>query len=125
MKPKANPICRNADTQCGVETERVYAAPGIVIKGAAFKNNYDVPQSNAELGMPSEYELSREFTKPPEYFISAADLDLKKDFDAGKEAKKEAARVKAEKVKQTNPELYKNFRNAQDKARQKLKDKKK
>lgn len=115
-RPSEGPVC----AFCESPMERSLSAPKVIIKGAAAKNNYSVPPSNAELGLPSEYELSREMTKGSDHFIDPAERDLKKDYEDGKKAAKESARIKAEKVKQKNPELYAKFREAQDKVRKNL-----
>lgn len=109
------PICEG----CNIEMKRQYLAPKIVVKGASEKNGYYIPPSNADLGMPSEYELLKEATKPTDQFIDAAERDAKVDYEAEKALHKKKVAEKAEAVKQKNPELYAKFREAQDRLKRK------
>lgn len=111
------PLCAS----CGEPTQKLIGSPSVVIKGAAYRNNYYVAPTNSELGLPTEHELMKNALKDKNDFVDPNERDAKIDFDAEIRQQKNEVRRKAEKVKETNPQLYDAFRKAQERLKEKKK----
>ena len=79
-RPVGNVLC----PQCSKPMQRMLGVPNVVMKGAQESNGFYVPESNAELGMPSALDMEKEALKKAEEYLSPEDRELKKDYDKDK-----------------------------------------
>lgn len=100
---------------CESEMRRmIKSAPNVMLNGASAENDYSIPETNAELGLPSEYTLVKDATRSAEEYIQDPDdRSAKRDYDREKERRAKERQRSIDKLRQKYPKFYAQFKDAE------------